>query len=129
MSEGQDEERVSPWRSLSFWNRFAAITLGYGGVNAWLLIRLQRAIGGFAYLEQLNAIGKAAIVLIAGSIGMHAMRSRFFAPDEWAAVRQAALALSIGLVALCAASGELPMAITSLLCVGVHVIAVKVMKD
>ncbi len=129
MDEEQDEERSSAWKSGSFWNRLATITLGYGGFAALMAIWVQGIFGGMEFLEHLDRVEQVTVVLIGGTLELQALRSRFFVREEWPAVQRVALTLTCGLAALCAAKGDLPVAFTSLLAAAVHVVAGRVMKD
>ena len=129
MNEEPKVAEVAPWRRPGFWNKFAAITLGYGALTILSEMEYQRRFGGLEYLSRLDAVGLTTLIVISGSLGTHALRSRGFARDEWRLLRQVMLAMTGALTVVSSCIGQLNLTWICALTFWVHAVMPRFMKD
>lgn len=129
MDEEEKAAEDAAWRRPGFWNKLVAITLGHGGLTVLAEIEYQRTLGGLDYLDRLNGVGLMTLIVIIGTLGTHALRSRCFARDEWRVLQQAALSMNGLLAVLSSAMGQQNLALICVLVFGIHIVMPRFMKD
>jgi hypothetical protein len=129
MSEDAKQKTSSPLVCPSFWNRVCAVTLAYGGLTTLMTVELNRVWGYFGYLVGLDETGVLTIIVVSGTLGTHALRSRFFSQDEWVTMQRIVLAMTSGLAIVNSVMEPLPLTLICLMAAGLHIILPMLMHE
>lgn len=107
MEDGTKTKTVLAQLGINFWNKIAAVVLGYGGIMTLAMIEIDRATGALSLLGQFDNYSPGAIVIVLafGTLGLYVLRDRVFEPKQWVPARRVAIALN-GVLAVASVVAE-----------------------